>query len=304
MEIISLEDLLKKATEEDASDIQVQRDKVFFRVGGTIRLTPYSLGSNYEIDVSLKDTYDYTLRKLVGEKRYNLRVNKHKVNGQWEFSLRILPYSPPPFNDLGLPKNLLNLTALADGLVLVTGATCSGKTTTTMSLVDAMVQNGGRTVITIEEPVEYILEAEGSCIKQREVGVDVSSFEEGINQALRQNPDIIVVGELRDTGSALATLQASNSGHLVFATIHSHGIKGAIEKFVGLIPGDRRIVLSNLSLSLRAVIDQRLYTEAGGGGKRKPLVRSLFITSIPVKNIIKGGDLSGLDDHIQSSDMY
>lgn len=308
-ELKSLREILDVAILEGSTDIQIQKEAVFFRIGGYTEKTPYVLKSEEEIDriaISSLETIlnegqgaiDYAFDYNHKENKYRIRTNKHKVDGEWEYTFRIIPYTPLSFDQLNLPNRLMRLVELHDGLVLVTGATCAGKTTTTMSLVDIIAKKGGRTIITIEQPVEYKIIAPESCIKQREVGKDVPSFEEGVKQALRQNPDVIVVGELRDASTAIATMQAANSGHLVFCTIHAHSIEGAIQKFAGFISGVSKYAFNDISLSLRAVVDQRL--QISSSGKRIPSVKTLFVDSAAVRNMLKENKIINLEEYIET----
>jgi twitching motility protein PilT len=191
------------------------------------------------------------------------------------------------------------LAALRDGLVIVTGATGSGKTTTLAMIVNLLNQSGGCRIITVEEPVEYVFpRAANSVITQREVGMDVLTFADGLRSGLRQDPDVILVGEIRDQETAQIALSAAETGHLVFTTLHTRDAKGAITRYADLFAQDvQRDIRAQLALSLRAIVSQRLLPDIERGAKRHLALEVLWNT-YPIASGIRLGKLESLDNYL------
>ena len=191
------------------------------------------------------------------------------------------------------------LTSVRDGLVIVTGATGSGKTTTLAMLINLLNQVGGYRIITVEEPVEYRFpQAPNSIITQREVGSDVQTFADGLKYGLRQDPDVILVGEIRDRETAQIALSAAETGHLVFTSLHTRNAKGAITRYADLFPQDvQRDVRAQLALSLRAVVAQRLLPGLERGAKRHLALEVLWNT-YPIASAIRTAKLESIDNYL------
>src|SRR5690606_32401595 len=174
---------------------------------------------------------------------------------------RVIPETIPDFHWAGFPRDLADrLISFRNGLVIFSGVTGAGKTTTLAMIIKLLCEQGDYRVVTIEEPIEYRYpRTSGSIVTQREVGRDVGSFHEGLKYALRQDPDVILVGEIRDRETAQTALSAAETGHLVFATLHTRDAKGAISRYADLFPQDtQHEVRAQLSNSLQAVIGQHL----------------------------------------------
>jgi twitching motility protein PilT len=186
--------------------------------------------------------------------------------------------------------------------VIVTGATGSGKTTTLAMIVDLLNQAGGYRIITVEEPVEYQFpRAAHSVVTQREVGSDVLSFADGLKYGLRQDPDVILVGEIRDRETAQMALSAAETGHLVFATLHTRDAKGAITRFPDLFPQDvQRDVRAQMAFSLRAIVSQRLLPGTERGAKRHLALEVLWNT-YAIANAIRTGKVESIDNYLLTS---
>jgi twitching motility protein PilT len=181
--------------------------------------------------------------------------------------------------------------------VILTGATGSGKTTTLAMVVNLLNQAGGHRIITVEEPVEYQFpRAADSVVTQREVGTDVPSFADGLRSGLRQDPDAILVGEVRDKETAQMALSAAETGHLVFTTLHTRDAKGAITRLTDLFPQDvQRDIRTQLAMSLRAVVSQRLLPGIERGAKRHLALEVLWNTN-PVASALRTGKIETLDN--------
>ena len=211
------------------------------------------------------------------------------------------PFAPskhafPSFTELHLPPSLTELTTFNSGLVLVTGASGSGKSTTLAALIDHINRNRATHIITIEDPIEYEHRDDKSLIHQREVGANVISFSQGLRAALRENPDVILLGEMRDLDTISAALTAAETGHLVFSTLHTGAATSAINRIVDVFPGHQQAhIRGQLSSSLRAVISQQLLPTAGGSG-RVPALEKLLVTSAVANSIREGHE-----HHMRSS---
>ncbi len=200
----------------------------------------------------------------------------------------------------GFPEPLAKrITTLLDGLVIVTGATGSGKSTTLAILVNMINQAGGQRIITIEEPIEYLYpQSDRSLVTQREVGRDVLTFADGLKYGLRQDPDVILVGEIRDQETAQMALSAAETGHLVFTTLHTRDAKGAISRYADLFPQEtQRDIRHQLALSLRSVLAQRLLANVELGGKRHLALEVLWNTN-PIASAIRQGKLESIDNYL------
>lgn len=215
--------------------------------------------------------------------------------------LRIIPQQIPTLEWAGFPQELAQrLITTRDGLVLITGVTGSGKTTTLAILIDMLARRGGYRIVTIEEPIEYLFpRTSSSIITQREVGRDVESFADGLKYGLRQDPDVFLIGEVRDRATAQLALSAAETGHLVFSTLHTRDAKGAIVRFADLFPQTvQSEVRAQLALCLRAVVCQHLLPSSQRGCKRQ-LALEVLLNNSAVAAAIRSGKVEQLDTHIQ-----
>src|SRR3954453_8610564 len=194
------------------------------------------------------------------------RCNIYRQRGAISFALRVIPKTVPKFEDLGLPPGIQGLADGHRGLVLVTGATGSGKTTTLAAMIDHINRSRKQHIVTIEDPIE-ILHSDHSCIvNQREVGLDTPDFMQALRRALRQDPDVILIGELRDAETAQTALQAAESGHLVLSTLHTVDAAETIGRMVEFFPeGKQQMIRSIMAGVLRGVVSQRLIPRIDGG---------------------------------------
>jgi twitching motility protein PilT len=194
------------------------------------------------------------------------RVNAFRQRGDISLAFRVIPHRVPGFKLLRLPPGVETLADEHRGLILVTGATGVGKTTTLAAMVDHINRTRRQHVVTIEDPIEFLHDDEQSIVNQREVGIDTESFEEGLKRVLRQDPDVILIGELRDRESAETALQAAESGHLVLSTMHTVDAAETLGRLVEFFPAEKQPqVRTILAGVLRGVISQRLLPRADGG---------------------------------------
>jgi twitching motility protein PilT len=232
----------------------------------------------------------------VGDVRVRLGVFEH-ANGA-AIAARIIRDRVPSLSELALPAELGPIVEQRDGLVLVCGPTGSGKSTTLASLIDLLDQRSSAHVITLEDPIEYRFTARRCLIHQRELGLHFSSFARGLRAALRESPDVILLGELRDPETIAAALTAAETGHLVLATLHAPNAAGAIDRIIDAFPETaQRQIRTQLAQVLRTVITQFLLPRRDGG--RAPAIELVPVTNA-VSNIIRKGDLHTLPTAIQS----
>ncbi len=243
---------------------------------------------------------DFSFVASPGGRAARFRANVFHASKNVAACFRLIREDIPDFSWAGFPVELAErLAFLRDGLVIVTGATGSGKTTTLAMIVNLINQAGGYRIITVEEPVEFIFpKAAHSLVTQREVGADVATFADGLKYGLRQDPDVILVGEIRDRETAQMALSAAETGHLVFTTLHTRDAKGAITRYADLFPQDvQREIRVLLALSLRAVVSQRLLPGIQSGTKRHLAIEVLWNTS-PISIAIRNGKIESIDNYL------
>lgn len=206
------------------------------------------------------------------------RVNYNRQMGMPALVIRNIPYGIPALKDLELPEVLNDIIQYPNGIILVTGPTGSGKSTTLASLVNQISLNSSKHIITIEDPVEYVFTCQKSIISQRQVGVDTASFSDGIKYALRQDPDVIFIGEIRDRDTMAAALKASETGHLVFSTLHTNDAVQTINRIINMFDeSNRDIIRKQLAETLRATIAQKL-VYSSEKQKRYPACEIMVVT--------------------------
>jgi twitching motility protein PilT len=243
---------------------------------------------------------DFALEAVLDGTPQRLRANYFMSGQQMGACFRLIPSAIPAFQWARFPEWLAGRMAhFRNGLVLIGGVVGSGKTTSLAMLIHLLNQEGGYRIITVEEPIEYLFpKTSGSVVTQREVGLDVDTFADGLKYALRQDPDVILVGEIRDRETAQMALSAAETGHLVFSTLHTRDAKGAISRYADLFPqSDQGEVRAQLSLSLRAVISQHLLPSARAGEKRVLAMEILF-NNLAVASAIRSGKIESIDNVI------
>ncbi|HET7540271.1 MAG TPA: PilT/PilU family type 4a pilus ATPase [Polyangiaceae bacterium] len=302
----SLEDLLARAAALRASDIHVrQGEPAYARVDGQLSLLRAGAHDIHELlgsaaeDAAARSSADWALSSPSAGR---VRLHTFLAGGLRALAVRLLPSEIPSLSALGLPNELRDLAALPNGLVLLTGPAGSGKSTTAAALCQELIRQRSVMLLTLEDPVEYAFDARqtNSIVRQRQIGVDVPDFVSGLRDALREDPDVLLVGEMRDAESIGLALTAAETGHLVFATLHSRGAASAIDRIIDAYPAAHQQQLRvQLSESLRAVIAQRLLPRARGNGR--VLAFEVLRRNAAVANLIREGKTPQLTSAMQSS---
>ncbi|WDE97108.1 PilT/PilU family type 4a pilus ATPase [Lentisphaera profundi] len=302
--MIKLEALLARCIEVGASDLHVKSDQSpRFRLlgklvplAGTCGISKESILDGMKNFIEPPKFEKFAQRGAIdGSFLYNqkrFRFNLFKQSNSLSLSLRLLSDKINELQSLGVPDLLYKVCEMKNGLVIVSGSTGSGKSTTLSALIERINSTQNRHIITIEEPVEYIYESKMSLINQREVGIDTPSFHAALVDSLRQDPDVILIGEIREIDTIKTAITAAETGHLVFATVHSEDTTSAIERLISVFPADEQgSVRRQLSLSLRAIISQSLVIADGKKaekGTRVPVCEILFANNA-IKNQIATG---------------
>ena len=236
------------------------------------------------------------------EKKINFRLNIFRDRDGMACVMRMLPKHIPEIDEIGFmnPKVWQDITELKQGLVLVTGVTGSGKSTTIASIIDYINKSRKARIITLEDPIEYVFSSEQSLISQRELGKHLSDFPNGLRSALRENPDIIYVGEIRDATTAQLALTAAETGHLVLSTLHTKDVKGTFSRIIDMFPAERSTeIAAQLSFSLAFAVSQKLLARKSVNG-RIPVFEVLKNNS-GVANIVRSGKLHLVYSKIETS---
>jgi twitching motility protein PilT len=310
---LMLHDLLMRAREVNASDIHLKiGSRPVLRVDGRLEALSDqpALGSE-ELGVLFQELTTEAQRRLFADEQEldfsyqedendRYRVNAALQMGGLSLSMRRFALEIPSLAQLGLPALCGDLALRNQGLILVTGPTGSGKSTTLAAMIQHINQTRARRIVTIEDPVEYVYRDQLSVITQREIGRDTRSFALATRQALRQDPDVILVGEMRDAETISACLTAAETGHLVLSTLHTNNGPQTLDRIVDSFPPHQQAqIRMQLSLTLAAVISQRLLARANGAG-RIPAAE-VMLASPAVRNLTREGKTHQIANTIQTS---
>ena len=227
------------------------------------------------------------------------RVNVFKQRGALSFVIRLVNSKIPSPEQLGLSKEIVDLTKKKRGLVLVTGPTGSGKSTTLASMIDVINQNYNKHIITLEDPIEYLHNHAKSVVNQREIGFDTQGYAPALRAALREDPDVILVGEMRDLDTISTAITAAETGHLVFSTLHTIGAANTIDRIIDVFPpNQQRQIAVQLSMVLQAVVSQQLVPSTDG--RQVPAFEIMTVTPA-IRNMISDNKIPQIDGLIYSS---
>jgi twitching motility protein PilT len=231
--------------------------------------------------------------------RARMRGNAFHQQGTVAMALRLIPREIPTFEDLGLPPIVDDLVRLPQGLILVTGPTGSGKSTSLASMLNVINEQRACHIVTIEDPIEYVHVHKRSAVNQRQVGSDTLSFASGLRAAFREDPDVLLVGEMRDNETIQTALTIAETGHLVFATLHTNDAAQTLDRIVDVFPGEQQAQIRvQLAGSLQCVISQRLLPRVGGG---RVAAFEVLLATFAVRNTVRDGRTNQLRNIMATS---
>lgn len=311
---MEITELLQRSIEAKASDILITVGvPPVLRINGELsrmeleKLSPkdsqrlvYSILTERQIRVleetrELDFTYD-----VPGLSRF--RVNVHFQRNSVAATIRTIPRQVPNFDQLNLPKQLISLCKLERGFVLVTGRSTSGKSTTLAAMIDYINAERKSHIITVEDPIEFLHTHKKSVLEQREVGTDTSTFSIALKYALRQNPDVLLIGEMRDLETIAAAVTAAETGHLVFATLHTLSAAQTIDRIIDVFPADQQEQIRfQLAFTLEGIVTQQLLPTVDGG--LAPACEILFVTPA-IRNLIREGHVNQINVLIETGSKF
>lgn len=304
------ETYVQKAYRDRASDIHLVCGLTpRYRIDGIIR--------EMEPEPLTEAVCEALIREMAGEKYGKLketgeldlsatlagircRLNLFSQQGKWSAAIRLLNDRIPDIRELGLPPVAAEFPAYNQGLVLITGETGSGKSTTLAAVLNEINLHQCKHILTLEDPVEYIYEPRQCVINQREIGRDTRSFAAGLRAALREDPDVILVGEMRDLETIETALTAAETGHLVFGTVHTNSAADSVDRIVDVFPAERQQQIRlQLSMTLKAVLSQQLLPKKNGPGR--VVVCEVMKTDGAIRNLIREGKTPQIYNAIQTT---
>jgi twitching motility protein PilT len=309
-----MKEIIKAAVDRGASDLHIKAGDAFrARVHGKLvpltkqALTPEQtkqialhLISNEDDKKRIDTMTDYDCSwSADGIGRF--RVNIMKQRGSFMIVMRVIPLDVPTFDRLRLPPILGRIAEAERGMILVTGVTGSGKSSTMAAMINYMNQKSNRHILTLENPIEFLHKDINSTITQREIGADTSDFKQGLKSALRQDPDVIMIGEMRDAETIDTALKAAETGHLLISTLHTADATATINRIMAMFPpAEQEVVRMRMAESLHAVISQRLLPRQDGKGRA--VAAEVLINTPAVKDMIADGKRIGeIKDYMESS---
>src|SRR3954471_11531208 len=314
---MELNDLLRQAVEAGASDIHLKfgRPPMLRRDGSVMPLTGGEQLSNAQLDASLRTITSTTPSRYdrfqasgdldiayTAEGLPRFRVNAFRQRGMVSFALRVIPRKVPQFEQLGLPAGVRRLAEEHRGLVLVTGATGSGKTTTLAAMIDPINRTRQSHIVTIEGPIEILHPDHKSIVNQREIGLDTEDFGQALRRALRQDPDTILIGELRDAETAQTALQAAESGHLVMSTLHTIDAAETVARMIEFFPPEKQeVIRAILAGVLRGVVSQRLLPKLDGG---RVAAVEVMVMNARIADLIREGRADEITDAVAEGEFF
>jgi len=301
-EKFEIDNFLKKAISIGASDVHLRVDErpIIRKDGKIIKIDMPKLTEDDLVNIvttiipktvrtRANSAFDLDFSyEIKGLSRF--RINLSRQLGKNALVIRNIPYNVKSIRELYLPVSIEQFASLNNGMVLVTGPTGSGKSTTIASLIDYININYPKHIITIEDPIEFIFTNKKAIVSQRQVEIDTPSFHEGVKFAMRQDPDVILIGEIRDKETILSALKAAETGHLVFATLHTNDAVQTINRIVNMFePQDRHYIRSQLSSTLRGTISQKLVAIKTGDGRRPAC--EVLVATPTIKDFIARDEL-------------
>jgi twitching motility protein PilT len=309
--------LLRRAVDAGASDVHLKLDRPpLLRRDGDVSvldglepLTSADLdGFLREVTAATPQRYDQFQESGDLDVAYTapglprFRVNAFRQRGAVSFAVRVIPAEVPQIGELGMPKGVARLAEEHRGLILVTGATGSGKTTTLAAIIDHLNRTRRSHIVTIEDPIEILHPDRSSIVNQREVGLDTADFGQALRRALRQDPDTILIGELRDAETAQTALQAAESGHLVLSTLHTVDAAETVGRVIEFFPpAKQQQIRSILAGVLRGVVSQRLLPRIGGG---RVAAVEVMVVNARIADLLREGRADEIGDAIAEGAFF
>ena len=296
--ILTLDEIITKAQRLRASDIHIVCGiPIRVRVDGKLHNLDTNVMTAEDCESYARDLSNhYDEISHIGEQDLAVtfgegircRVNLFRQQGYVSAAIRILNNHIPAFDELGLPPQIANFTDFNQGIVLVTGETGAGKSTTLACLLDKINHTQGKHIITLEDPIEYIYTPDQCIINQREVGQDTRSYADGLKSILREDPDVILIGEMRSLSTIETALIAAETGHLVFATLHTNSAADTVDRIVDVFPAEQQAqIRMQLSMCLQAVVCLQLLPHVSGRGR---VLATEVMTATPaIRNLIREG---------------
>ncbi|WP_454192042.1 type IV pilus twitching motility protein PilT [Paenibacillus sp. Marseille-Q7038] len=311
----SINQLLSIAYESGASDLHISLDSPpVLRIDGLLKPVEGEVVSTeeaWEMAETLLGGKGYEEFQERGELDFayaledgqRFRINVYKQRGEVSIAARLISSQVKELDELGLPSVVRAMAEKSQGLILVTGRAGSGKSSTLASIIDHINRNERKHVITLEDPIEYIHTKGSSLVEQREVGTDTMSFASGLRAALRQDPDVILVGEMRDLETITAAVTAAETGHLVLSTLHTTDASQTIDRIIDAFPGHQQAqIRAQLSAVLVAVISQRLFPKAEGKGR--VCAAEVMINTPAVANLVRSDKTHQIKSVMQTSKAF
>jgi len=308
----TVNELMKQAFNEGASDIHLTANlPPVFRVDGALiqkGIEPLATDNLRLIVEEITPEHKRQELEEFGEADFNFaledicrfRVNAFKQKQSYALALRLISTKIPSLDELGMGSVFKELAEQRQGLVLVTGPTGSGKSTTLAAMIDHLNKNFSKHIITLEDPIEYIHNHQKSVINQREIGLDTASFASGLRASLRQDPDVILVGEMRDLETISTAITAAETGHLVLATLHTSTAASTIDRIIDVFPPTQQNqVRQQLSSVIRGVVSQRLIAKSGGSGR--VAATEIMIQTPSISNLIRSEKIHQIPNVLQTS---
>jgi len=304
-----IKNYFEEALKSGASDLHlVGGDKPVLRIDGNLKNIEDEPIFSEELEKAIYTLLDSDRKKAfeenleldfgleIGETRF--RVNLHRQNGTIGLAARVIPKDIPTPQDLRFEPQLLEATNYMDGLILIVGPTGHGKSTTLATMINEINKNRKSHIITIEDPIEFVFKEDKSLIEQREVGIDTKSFSEALKHVLRQDPNVILIGEMRDLETISIALTAAETGHLVLSTLHASSAAEAIERIIDVFDGpQQKQIMIQLASVLRVVVTQQLLPTLEG---TRVAAREILVNSPAVANMIKESNVAQIYSAIQT----
>lgn len=313
---VNVDEMLRVMVEKGASDLHLRVpsppitrvDGRLMPLDGFAAVTPQDMEEALE-NITTEDQREAFHEELELDLAYSIRglarfrVNASLQRGTINLAFRQIPVQVPTIDELGLPDVCKTLVLKPKGLVLVTGPTGSGKSTTLAAMIDHLNKSDTRNVITIEDPIEYLHSNNKCIIAQRELGDDTKSFASALKHVLRQDPDVVLVGEMRDLESIATAITAAETGHLVLSTLHTPNAPQTIDRIIDVFPPYQQTqIRTQLALALEGVLSQILLPKANGGGR--VAVFEVMLATDAIRNLIREGRTEQIPTYIQTSGQY